>query len=108
MIGICTDHEEPDLWFSDTLDQLGAGRPSKSVATGMVDRTIRAIKICHNCPVQRECLVEGMKEENLEHGVWGGVMSGERMVAAGLPLDSLHKKNVIVFANKVRLLMESE
>jgi hypothetical protein len=32
MIGICTDHPEPDLWFSDTLDQVGAGAPKKAVA----------------------------------------------------------------------------
>ena len=108
MIGICTDHDEPDLWFSDTLTQLGAGRPSKSVMTGMLDNTIRAIKICHNCPVKRECLVEGMKEENLEHGVWGGVTSGERIVAAGLPLNSTPRNNAVVFARKVRTLLESQ
>ena len=43
-----------------------------------------------------------MRKDNLEHGVWGGVMAGERLVAAGVPILGFDRSKKITFANKVR------
>lgn len=104
MIGICTEHGEPDLWFSDTLDQIGAGAPKKAVANKMIDNTLKAIKICGNCPIQEKCKQLGMLPENLEHGVWGGTMAGERLLLAKVPLHNTALRNTVIFAQKVRTL----
>jgi len=104
MIGICTEHPEPDLWFSDTLDQVGGGGPKKAVANKMIDNTLKANEICGNCPVQQECKQLGMLPVNLEHGVWGGTMAGERLLLAKIPLHNAGLRNKVIFANKVRAL----
>ena len=104
IVGICSDHHDPDLWFSDTDDDKGKGRPRKSELARRVSRTLEAIEICSNCPVKQACLELGMLPENIENGVWGGMMAGERMVIDSHPItNSLHVQS-IEFAKKVRLL----
>ncbi len=58
------------------------------------------------CSVKDLCLEEGMRKDNLEHGVWGGVMAGERMLAAKLPIVGFDRSKKITFANKVRNRIE--
>jgi WhiB family redox-sensing transcriptional regulator len=52
----CRNHENPDLWFSDGL---------KSEATR------EAKRICHGCPVRRDC-----GDEAARHGIRDGVAGG--------------------------------
>jgi hypothetical protein len=43
-----------------------------------------------------------MKPDNIDYGVWGGTLSGERLLEAGEPIDSEYRSTAIAFANKVR------
>lgn len=107
MIGLCSDYHDPDLWFSDTDDSKGRGRPRKHELEARVVRTLEAIKICSNCPVKQACFQQGMLPENIENGVWGGVMSGERMALANYPINTATQVMAIEFAKKVRLLQST-
>lgn len=100
--GLCRNSDDPDLWFSDEMEQERSGRPSIKDSEMLVARTIQALKICSMCSVKDLCLEEGMRKDNLEHGVWGGVMAGERLVAAGVPILGFDRSKKITFANKVR------
>jgi len=100
--GLCRNSDDPDLWFSDEVEQDRSGRPSLKESEMLIARTIQALKICDMCSVKDLCLEEGMRKDNLEHGVWGGVMAGERMLAAELPIFGFDRSKKITFANKVR------
>jgi hypothetical protein len=100
--GLCRNSGDPDLWFSDEVEQDRSGRPSLKESEMLIARTIQALKICDMCSVKDLCLEEGMRKDNLEHGVWGGVMAGERMLAAELPILGFDRSKKITFANKVR------
>jgi hypothetical protein len=44
-----------------------------------------------------------MKDENLDNGIWGGALSGERLLASGrMDIRSQDRKNRIAFAQRVR------
>jgi hypothetical protein len=107
MIGSCTNHPNPDLWFSEFDNEWTAGRPSRAKTAQMVENTIAAINICSSCPVRSECLEEGMKPENLEYGVWGGLMAGERMRLANIRLNFGNRITSVEFADKVNVWRES-
>ena len=89
MNGLCTGDINPDLWFSNT-----------------VNNAVRALTICSYCPAVVECKAEGMKPENIDHGIWGGTLAGERLLEAGIePTDNDtagRRQVAIAFANKVR------
>lgn len=99
---LCRNSDDPDLWFSDEVEQDRSGRPAIKETEKLITRTIQALKICDMCSVKDLCLEEGMRKDNLEHGVWGGVMAGERMLAAKLPILGFDRSKKITFANKVR------
>lgn len=85
MEGLCKGDVNPDLWFSNTLNNV-----------------IRAITICSYCPATKACKVEGMKPENIDYGVWGGTLSGERLLEAGEPIDTIDRAQAIALVTKVR------
>jgi hypothetical protein len=35
-----------------------------------------------------------MKPENIDHGIWGGTLSGERILLSGVDITLLRKPNV--------------
>jgi len=53
----CRKYDDPDMWFPERGD-------SKL-------RTARALWICANCPVRKECLDEALSK-NEKHGIRGG------------------------------------
>lgn len=69
----CTEHRHhPDDWFEDP----GSGRDTEP---GKARR--RAIDACWvDCPMKMRllCLDEGMKSQNLQHGIWGGYTEAQR------------------------------
>lgn len=75
--GLCTLDDNPDAWFPT----IGNG----NVPT-MTQRALPTIKyaigVCNRCPISEKCLEEGMKPENLAHGIWGGLLSGQRIAIA--------------------------
>jgi hypothetical protein len=48
----------------------------------MVPEIKYAINMCGRCPIQKDCLEEGMKPENLAYGIWGGLLAGQRIAIA--------------------------
>lgn len=102
MNGLCTGHSDPDLWFSDTLETRGSGRAPKAAHEAMLERAQQALAICSKCPIIKECLEEGMKSENIDNGIWGGTLSGERLLMRLKNIQSSDRLRKISFANKVR------
>lgn len=69
----------------------------------LADSVMFAINICQECPVKADCLAEGMKPENIEHGIWGGVLAGDRILMAGIPINHTIRSDAITFAEGVRI-----
>lgn len=101
--GLCYTSDDPDLWFSEEIEVVGRrGGPTNDEKEYMITRTLKALAICDKCPIKFDCLDEGMRPENLDNGVWGGMMAGERLIMADAPVKSHYRSNKILFANKVR------
>jgi hypothetical protein len=43
-----------------------------------------------------------MKPDNIDYGVWGGTLSGERLLEAGEPIDNPSRVQAIALIDKVR------
>lgn len=99
---LCYNSENPDLWHSEVADVNDNGRPTKATLKQAEELTYQALEICSRCPNRQSCFEEGMKEENLEGGVWGGSMSGERLLLSGRNITKSGNKNAIAFAKKMR------
>ena len=93
MNGLCTGHNDPDLWFADVIE-TGSARAKLSFLKELHARTQQAVAICNACPVKQACFDEGMKPENIDHGIWGGTLSGERILLSGVDITLLRKPNV--------------
>jgi hypothetical protein len=102
--GLCTGSSDPELWFSDTADQInGKGkRLEPEVKARMIARTLAAISICSICPIKEACLAEGMKPQNIDFGVWGGTLPGERLAMTTRSKSSRDVANKMIFARQVR------
>ena len=74
----CANYPDPDLWHYETS-------VIKDEAELNAWRMAEAIRICNICPVRVECLVEGLRDENMlifnstEGTIWGGKTLGERV-----------------------------
>ena len=75
LVGNCTNDPNADYWFPENEN----GRPSMARRMELVQSITYAIEQCNTCPVKERCLEEGMKLENLPHGIWGGLLAGERI-----------------------------
>lgn len=104
LVGLCTGSSDPDLWFSDTSDQNnGKGKQlPPEVKARMIARTLAALSICSICPIKDACLAEGMKAQNIDFGVWGGTLPGERLANTNRSRKSRDVINKMVFAKQVR------
>lgn len=77
--GLCSDHINPDIWFVD----FGTGRPSTTKFLAIIQEAKEAVALCEACPIKNACLAEGMEEDNLPYGIWGGLHAGERLMKLG-------------------------
>lgn len=99
---LCHDHDDPDLWYSEGSDNgTRGGNPETRMQKNM-ERSYEALRICSNCPSKDTCLTEGMRRENLDYGIWGGMLAGERLLSAGEPILSSERKNKVAFAKRMR------
>jgi len=109
MQGLCTTHENPDLWFEDSGDlfekRLGSKNPNLKFKK-RVENMLEAIAICNKCPIRSECLSEGMKENNLDYGIWGGTLPGERIALANTAKGSTDRKARMTTALNIRSLIK--
>lgn len=99
---LCHQHNDPDLWYSEGTDSGRRGGNAELISLKNMERSHQAIEICNACPSKSTCLTEGMRRENLDWGIWGGLMAGERLVKAGEPILSSDRKNKVSFAKRVR------
>lgn len=102
MEGLCRGHDNPDLWFSDTIESDNRGRPKKAEVDNAIRNSRMALALCKNCPVKDECLAEGMLPENIDYGIWGGTLTGERLLLAGVELNSNTRKANVKLAQRIR------
>jgi hypothetical protein len=102
MKGVCSTYPNPDLWFPEQPQ----GKPSRAGTAKMVSQVNLAVSMCNRCPVKAECLIEGMREENIEHGIWGGMLAGERIILADVPTNNSTRRDAIVFAEGIRRWQE--
>lgn len=66
-----------------------------------------AVNICHACPVKTACLAEGMKPENIDNGIWGGTLPGERLLMSGINFGkSTERRDAVVFAERIKAWQE--
>lgn len=78
----CNGYPDPDLWHYENSTIPDMRRLE-------VLRTIQAIEICHQCPVRKQCLEQGLEPENInvfyggDGSVWGGLMTSERALLKG-------------------------
>lgn len=79
-----------------------AGRPTRKQHERMVTNALEAMSICQQCPTRARCLEEGMKEENIEHGIWGGMLAGDRIALARTRRSGSIRQAAIAFAQGVR------
>jgi hypothetical protein len=99
---LCYDHDDPDLWYSEGVDKGSRGGPTSAMVEEQMQRSYKALQICSACPNRASCYEEGMRKENLDWGIWGGTMAGERLVTAGASILSSDRKNKVSFAKKMR------
>ena len=106
--GLCVKHNDPDLWFAGEVDLTD---PNSSVNTNSqatkleVEKAIKALSICNNCPAKDNCLELGKRGEQIYFGIYGGTMAGERLLMVGRSMKNSTNKNKLAFARKVRRLM---
>lgn len=97
MVGLCTTYPNPDLWFPE----MPQGRSTIAAYARMADDVDFAVSMCNRCPIKTNCLAEGMKEENIEHGIWGGKLAGERIMIAELEVNNITRRDAISFAEGI-------
>lgn len=100
MIGLCSSHPNPDMWFPE--GQVNVGRPTRKAHRIMVENAIEAMAICRECPVRARCLEQGMRDENIEHGIWGGMLAGDRIILARSRRSGTIREQAIAFAEGVK------
>jgi len=103
MKGLCSTHPNPDMWFPEEQPlQRKGGRPSRAKHQKQMENALKAIAICNHCPVRARCLEEGMREENIEHGIWGGMLAGDRIYLARTRKTGTAREQAIAFAEGVK------
>lgn len=102
--GLCSTKEfDPDLWWNDYPDNENTiGRTTKVNTNKSIKDSRLALRICDRCPSKSACLEEGMRPENLEWGIWGGLTSGERLVRANAVGSSDYRRHKVRFARLIR------
>ena len=101
--GLCSSKEfDPNLWWNDYPDTENAGRATKAQMNKSIKDSRLALRICDRCPSKSACLDEGMRPENLEWGIWGGLTSGERLVSANAVGTNDYRRHKVRFAGLIR------
>jgi len=107
--GLCVGSDDPDMWFAGEVDLT---EPNSSVNTNSqatkleVDKAIKALSICKNCPAKDDCLELGKHGQQINFGIYGGTMAGERLAMMGRVTKNSLVKQRVSFAHKVRRTMK--
>jgi hypothetical protein len=79
---------------------MGRGSGGEEKAQAKAQEVNLAIDICKSCDIKEQCLEEGMKPENLYYGIWGGLLAYERILNAGIDVNSYHPRSEPGMARK--------
>jgi WhiB family redox-sensing transcriptional regulator len=66
----------PELWFPPGDGKPSGARPREDVTVTIEDAEA-AVQICHQCPVEQECLAYALANGERD-GVWGGMLEADR------------------------------
>ena len=107
IVGLCSDTElDSNLWWQDTPDTDTGNKATRAEVKKCIENSRLALSICNKCPSQSACLAEGMRPENLEWGIWGGLTSGERLLRANAIGRDVVRKRKVRFSEKIRANMK--
>jgi hypothetical protein len=95
--GNCTGHSNPDAWYPE----VPQGTPSPKRLGPIGIEIGKAIALCNSCPMQEECLDQGMQPENLAFGIWGGMLAGERVIMTGKRFNKLSDEGRALISYRV-------
>jgi hypothetical protein len=65
----CNGDQDADAWFLD-----------HNVEDQDIPRLARALTLCGTCPVKEQCLKVGLTDLEINTGIWGGLLPGERII----------------------------
>ena len=88
LVGNCTGSPTPDDWYPE----LGSGAVTQRRLDKFKAKVQATIELCNSCPIKDTCLEQGMQPENLQYGIWGGKLAGQRMIMAGFTKDDFQSE----------------
>ena len=103
--GLCVGSDDPDMWFAgevDITDPNSSVNGSSQATKLEVDKAIKALSVCKNCPAKDDCLELGKHGQQLYFGIYGGTMPGERLAMVGRLTKNSIIRQKARFAIKVR------
>lgn len=105
--GLCSTKEfDPNLWWNDYPDSETGGRATNAIINKSIHDSRIALNICDRCPSKSKCLAEGMRPENIEWGIWGGLTAGERLAKAGMVRGNHARQHKVSHSLKIRAGMK--
>lgn len=109
IVGSCTTDANPDHWFTE----IPNGGHQPTMIQRILPQIQYAIDTCKKCPKKDDCLAEGMKQENITNGIWGGMLAGDRMRLSNERGENLtmyrHEKNAAyALADKIKPFLKEQ
>lgn len=92
----CNGDSDPEAWWLDfNIENID------------IPRLGRALTMCRSCPVQQQCLRVGLSDSEINTGIWGGLLPGERIIVKhGAPRRTRVQRDKMATAVKVRQRVE--
>jgi len=110
--GLCTNHDNPDLWFAGDVE-LAEGEVWRNTMNqrrrfqAEIDKAVSALSVCNNCPAKDNCLQLGLRGiPQATFGIYGGTMPAERMAMLGRINKNRDIMKKVNFAKRVRNTMK--
>jgi hypothetical protein len=85
----CTNSDDPDMFWLDY-----------NIEDKDLPRLARALTLCSECPLQTECLKMGLTDSELNDGIFGGYLPGERIM-----MRYKSNRRGVQHRNKVKIAM---
>ena len=88
----CNGDKDADAWFLDW-----------NLEDEDIPRLARALTLCGTCPVKEQCLTVGLSDLEINTGIWGGLLPGERIIMKhGAPRRSVTQRTKMKTAFSLR------
>jgi hypothetical protein len=108
--GLCVGSDNPDLWFAGEVEQeIGEKwtntKEQKQKVLLEINKAVSALSVCSNCPAKVNCLELGLRGTQVNYGIYGGTMPGERLLMLKRSVKKAEYMVKVNFARKVRKTM---